>query len=88
MNDQLKLKVLPVIIIAALILLLFSGAEALSNIRDYYINTAKLEKIRNAMRSTCSVLVLQNPLDEPAGERRGRLQESIDSCKKEFRGEF
>jgi hypothetical protein len=88
MKDKLKLKVFPVIIIAALLLFLFSGAEALSNIREYYINTAKLEKMHNAMRSTCSVLVLQNPLDEPAGERRDSLQASIDSCKKEFSAEL
>jgi len=88
MKDKLKLKVFPVIIIAALLLFLFSCAEALFNLRDYNTNSEKLENMRNAMRSTCSVLVLQNPLDEPAGERRESLQESIDSCKKEFSGEL
>ncbi|WP_367144487.1 hypothetical protein [Pantoea stewartii] len=88
MNDKFKLKALPVIIITTLFLLLFCGAGALSNIRDYYTNNAKLEDIRNAIHSTCSVLVLMNPLDEPAGERRAHLQEDIDSCKKQFSGEL
>lgn len=88
MNDKLKLKVFPLIIIVALLFFLFSCAEALSNLRDYNANSAKLEKMRNSMRSTCSMLVLQNQLDEPAGERRAHLQEDIDSCKKEFRREL
>lgn len=88
MNDKFKLKALPVIIITTLFLLLFCGAEALFNLRDYYTNSAKLKDIRNAMHSACSVLVLMNPLDEPAGERRAHLQEDIDSCKKEFSGEL
>lgn len=80
---------LPVLIVAVLFLLWFGAFGLCSGIKSYiYARSPQMQTSHSLMRLSCSVTLQQDPLVEPLGERRERLQEDIDSCKDEFKGEI
>ena len=80
---------LPVLIVAVLFLLWFGASGLCSGIKSYiYARSPQMQTSHSLMRLSCSVTLQQDPLVEPLGERRERLQKDIDSCKDEFKGEI